>query len=206
MLNASLNFVHYNAISVEFLDFELPAHPFDYIIFTSQNAVKAFLNKSRQKAGQGEGHEIKDAFCVGEKTKSLLLEHGFNVIEMAKNALELGKIITKTYKNRSFLFFSGDLRRNELPKLLTEHQVQFEEVSIYKTLPNPKKFDQYFDGILFFSPSAVDSFVKENTLGEATVFCIGETTASEAKKYTDKIIISNKPTIENVIVQAVKHL
>ncbi|RUA10893.1 MAG: uroporphyrinogen-III synthase, partial [Flavobacteriia bacterium] len=62
------------------------------------------------------------------------------------------------------------------------------------------------DGILFFSPRGIQSFLLENTVKNSTLFCIGETTASEAKKHSEKIVIANKPTVENVLVQAIKEL
>ena len=70
---------------------------------------------------------------------------------------------------------------------------------------NLKKFESKFDGILFFSPSGVQSFTEQNRLN-STAFCIGETTASKAKKHTHEIIIASKPSIENVIVKVVKKL
>ena len=36
-------------------------------------------------------------------------------------------------------------------------------------------------------------------------FAIGQTTAEVLEKYTNKIIIAKKPTVENVIVKAVNY-
>jgi len=41
----------------------------------------------------------------------------------------------------------------------------------------PKGGEKRFDGILFFSPSAVESYLKSNTIKDEMCFCIGETTA-----------------------------
>lgn len=68
------------------------------------------------------------------------------------------------------------------------------------------KFAQKWDGILFFSPSGVESFVLENNLANSAVFCIGETTAAAAKKYTSSVIVANSTTVESVIAKAVKAL
>nr|WP_236669130.1 uroporphyrinogen-III synthase [Aquimarina mytili] len=165
-------------------------------IFTSKNAVKSVLKS---------GTNISNCFCVGENTKKLLEENGKKVIETAQNASDLAKIIIKKYQNESFLFFCGNLRRNELPDLLKQNDVEIKEQVVYKTHLNSRKFDRSFDGVLFFSPSGVQSYVLENTLDKSVVFCIGNTTASEVRKYTNTIIIANKPTVENVIVQAAKY-
>lgn len=198
LLNAKLNFVEYNAIKVEFLDFKID-EAFDYYVFTSQNGVRSFLKKTVRLSA------VKNkVLCVGEKTKMLLEENGLKVIEMAENSSELSKIISKRYKNVSFLIFSGNLRRPELPKELKRNHIQYKEIIVYNTHLNYKVFKQEFDGILFFSPSGVQSFSKENSLKNNTAFCIGKTTAVEAEKHTNQVIIANKPTVENVLVQVIK--
>jgi len=98
------------------------------------------------------------------------------------------------------------LRRDEIPELLRKNNVSFTEVLVYKTVLKPKTFERTFDGVLFFSPSAVESFTKDNKLEDTTAFCIGTTTAAEAEKHTNNIVTATKPTIENVIVQVVKKL
>ena len=119
LLNAGMQFVEYNAIDIEPVDFELPSEAIDYFIFTSQNGVQSFLKHLHHKESF-----LKPTFCVGEKTKSLLEENKFNVAKMAQNAMELGKIITKSYKNASFLHFTGNLSREELPKLLSKKNIR----------------------------------------------------------------------------------
>lgn len=195
LLNAGLGFVEYGAIAIELLEINIE-HTIQNAIFTSKNAVKAIQNS---------GMIISNCFCVGDNTKKLLQENDLNVLETAQNASDLAKIITKKYKNNSFLFFCGNLRRDELPNLLEQNNVDVKEQIVYKTHLKSNKFNRMFDGILFFSPSGIQSYVSENKIGESILFCIGNTTASEARKYTNNIIVANKPTVENVIVQAVKY-
>jgi uroporphyrinogen-III synthase len=199
LLNANQSFVEYDAIKIDFVPFKID-FDYDYFVFTSQNGVKSFLKKAVYS-----GSIENRAFCVGEKTKSLLQENGLKVIEMAKNSKELGQIISKTYKNSSFLVFSGNLRRPELPEVLNRNEIRFKEIEAYRTGLNYKKFDRGFDSVLFFSPSGVTSYIHQNQLKDSLAICIGDTTAKEAKKYTKQIRIATKPTIENVLVKAVKH-
>ncbi|HSP83445.1 MAG TPA: uroporphyrinogen-III synthase, partial [Gillisia sp.] len=117
---------------------------------------------------------------------------------------DLAEILSTRYSNRNFTFFCGDKRRDDIPLILKEKNIAVLEIEVYKTQLVPKKFDQKFDGILFFSPSAVQSFMMANHPGESSVFCIGTTTASEAENFTKNILIATKPSIENVIVQVVK--
>lgn len=195
LLNANIGFVEYSAIEIELLDIDL--HPkIKNVIFTSKNAIKAIQNSKLT---------IENCFCVGEKTKKLLEANKYNVVEVAQNATELAKIIVKKYTKEHFLFLCGNHRRDELPLILKENGIQLKEKIVYKTNKNIKGFNRLFDGIFFFSPSGVESYCATNDLRSSIAFCIGNTTASEAKKYTSNIIIANKPTVENVIVQAVKY-
>ncbi|MEX0315685.1 MAG: uroporphyrinogen-III synthase, partial [Allomuricauda sp.] len=200
VLNSGLGFVEYNALEIEFLAVEIPKKYLNYI-FTSKNAVTAFL-RQREDLKLSEYH----AFCVGEKTKHLLEENGLKVIKMAQNASELGDFIVKNHKNDEFLFLCGNQRRNELPEILTQNNVRYNEIEAYISHLKPKRFHRTFDGILFYSPSGIRSYLKENEIGQSWVFCIGPTTYLEAKKHTSQIITANKPTVENVLVQAIKKL
>ncbi|MDR6299691.1 uroporphyrinogen-III synthase [Mesonia maritima] len=194
LLNANISIVEYNAIKIFFAqNLSLPKSVENAII-TSKNAWKAIQHNTT----------IKNAFVVGSKTAKLLTDHNIQILEKAENAQELAEKIIEKHSEKSFTFFCGNKRRNELPQQLQQNNIKVEEIEVYKTELNPKKFQQEFDGILFFSPSAVQSFTKQNSMKSSTAFCIGKTTASEAKKHTNKIIIANQPTVENVIVQVVK--
>lgn len=196
LLNSGIGIVEYDAISIKLIDFSLEDHNIQNAIFTSKNAIKAIVAKRIN---------IENCFCVGEKTSALALEKGFNVVEKYDKARELALKIIQEHDQREFHFFSGNIRREELPVLLKENNIKYTETTVYGTELNLKKFESEFDGILFFSPSGVQSFTKQNQL-KTTVFCIGETTASEAKKHTEKIIVATKPTIENVIAKVVSTL
>ena len=74
----------------------------------------------------------------------------------------------------------------------------------YKNLANPIKHNQIFDAILFYSPSGIKSVMKNNLLNDSYWICIGKTTSNYAKKYSDKVLSCNVPTIENVIHKTIK--
>ncbi|WP_340075969.1 uroporphyrinogen-III synthase [Leptobacterium sp. I13] len=199
LLNADISVVEHAFIKIEPILFEIKQLHRN-IIFTSQNAVKSVL---KQRSAQ----ELKDKyiFCVGEKTKLKLIEKGLKIIENAQNSFDLAQKIIKKHKNRPFSFFCGNLKREELPQVLKQNKIAYNEIEVYKTILSPKKVKGVFDGVLFFSPSGVESYMQDNEIGISIAFCIGETTASELKKYTNNIVIANTPSIENVIVQAIKH-
>ncbi len=201
LLNGNTAFVEYDAIAIEFLSFKWPKNAKN-VIFSSKNAIKS-LKRSDFASILGE---IENCFCVGDSTKALLEKNGQKVTKMAKNASELADFIKKSYKNESFYFFCGNMRRDEIPSISKDSKNTVFEVKTYKTTLKPIKFDRKFDGILFFSPSGVQSFTSENIIDTIPVFCIGDTTASEAKKHTENVIIANTASVESVIAKAVKTL
>ncbi|WP_034918136.1 uroporphyrinogen-III synthase [Gillisia sp. CAL575] len=199
ILNSGIGLVEYDAISIGFDNSSLDAPIPRNLIFTSQNGVKGFFTQYPEF----QTREL-NIFCVGDKTKLEIEKNGYSVVASADSSKELALKIVNEFSEKQFLYLCGSKRREELPKILNNKNIAIQELKVYTTSLNPKKFIRNFDGVLFFSPSGVQSYCQENDLNSSIAFCIGETTAAEAKKHTQNIIIANKPSIENVIVQAVK--
>ena len=53
-------------------------------------------------------------------------------------------------------------------------------------------------GVLFYSPSTVESYMQSNS-ADKIAFCIGESTAKEARKHFEKVEVAKVPTVESVI-------
>ena len=168
------------------------------LIFTSQNAAQSVLLHPKCQELKS-----KNVFCVGIKTKALLEENGFNVIVYVDYAADLAEIITLIYANESYTFFSGNLRKETLPKALKEAKIKFNEIQVYETSLTPKKVKEAVEAILFFSPSGVESYLKENTIKKELCFCIGETTAAALPNTVKNTIVANQPSIEEVIEDAI---
>lgn len=200
LLDAKISLIEEDFIETKIKNFEL-SKVNDNLIFTSQNAVQSILQHPKCN-----DLKSKNVFSVGMKTKDLLAENGFNVIAYTGYASDLAEIISLIYSKESFTFFSGNLRRDVLPNTLKENGITFNEIEVYETNITSKKIKEKIDGILFFSPSAVESYFKLNAIKEEMCFCIGETTAEalENKKIMN-IIIAVKPTVENVITEVIEH-
>jgi uroporphyrinogen-III synthase len=166
------------------------------LIFTSQNTV----NYSDKLI---EYHKNKKVVCVGDKTKSLLVKKGFKNTISFSSAEKVTEYLDRFLPNETFTFFCGKKRLNTISNYFIENKISFNEIVVYDTVLKSSKVTAKFDGLLFFSPSAVMSYLKENTITNETCFCIGNTTARELKPLTKNIIIANQPTIENVIIQCI---
>jgi uroporphyrinogen-III synthase len=170
----------------------------EVVVFTSKNGVKSVWKQQREIL------ENKTIICVGTKTKTFIEKKGFQVDETADYAEDLIGIIDQKYKGKTFTFFCGNIRRDTIPNYFKENQIAFEEVIVYKTKTHSKAISENFDGILFFSPSAIASFLEKNELKNETCFCIGTTTAKALENRTKNIIIASKPTVEHVIDEVIQ--
>ncbi|CAN5563922.1 uroporphyrinogen-III synthase [soil metagenome] len=182
---------------------EVAAQP-STIIFTSMNAVDAVVHQLNNKPSW-------KIFCMGNTTRQLVEKYfgNDNILATGSNATELAKEIIKWEKiqldKMPVVFFCGDQRRDELPGKLLEQGIEMEEIITYNTIQTTHAITDAYNGILFFSPSAVHSFFKTNKAATETVFfAIGETTANTISSYTNnKIVISYTPAKDELLRQAV---
>ncbi len=199
----NLRLEEYEAISVSYRAFT-PNKEFDHYLITSQNAVRSLLAHLKG-AEDPESLLEKDAFCVGEKTARLLERSGIGVRHHENNAEALAHYLVEHYSQTTFLFLCGDKRRAELPGILKENAIKFEELVVYETSLNGVAFDREFDAYLFFSPSAVKSYAMKNPISSGTAFCIGPTTAEAARNAGFPVKIAATPTVEAVLQLLIKY-
>jgi uroporphyrinogen-III synthase len=145
-------------------------------------------------------------YCVGNATR-LMTERYFPksvICGVENNASQLADLIIEK-QEKDAVFFCGTIRGEELPVKLYDAGLNVREVVIYTTVETPSLLQKDYDGIMFFSPSAVRSFFSANRVGEGTVlFSIGNTTAAEVKKYSNnKMIIARQPSKEELLVQVI---
>jgi uroporphyrinogen-III synthase len=166
------------------------------VIFTSGNAVAAVTD-------QLEFVPDWKIFCTGHATKRSVEKFFGNdaILGSADDASALATIMTNECEDGEVFFFCGNMHRNELPSMLREANIYVTEIEVYRTSIIAQKITKEYDGILFFSPSAVNGFFKSNNVSKkAVLFAIGKTTANEIKKYSEnKIIEAAEPVSENLV-------
>ena len=159
------------------------------LIFTSQNAV----NIAFESADILRKIKDKNCFCVGEKTKA--------VLKMCQNASDLSNFLIENYRKESFSFFCGKQRMKEIETSLNKYGIALNIHEIYQTNFTSKHFKTYFDGILFFSPSAVSSYFTKNTWAIDTHgFCLGSTTAKKLSQFTSNFSKAKKPSENQLMI------
>jgi len=171
-------------------------------IFTSSNAVTAVGKIVSPQTNW-------KIFCIEPATKKWVENIFINsfIAGAAEDAAELSKKIIQDKSVKQIFFFCGNLRRDLLPLELKKSGINVEELIVYNTAENPQAVTKNYDGILFFSPSAVRSFFEKNKINAETIlFAIGKTTAAEVKNYSkNTTVISEIPDTQKLIADVIKY-
>ena len=160
------------------------------VIITSPFAAKIIASKISHYC---------NFFVVGNKSKMILENQGFNVVKISNTARELSDWV-KTKNNDTFIHLCSEL---------TDKKIWHSNViytPFYKPIDN-NKFDAsiYKDlnncTIIFGSPSGVDVWFRNiNHIPTCNYACMGETTANRIFDYTNEnVIFPDDSSIETLI-------
>lgn len=163
------------------------------VILTSKNAVEALLTHR-----MGDEFQFKNIYCVGRKTKRFIESRLGPVRHQEKNAEKLAEYLIEYLEGTEVTYFCSNLRMDDLPDILTQNNIKVNEVEAYTTKPAGVEVNDHVEGILFFSPSTVQSYLHKNR-PDKVAYCIGETTAKEARKSFNDVRVARIPTVESVI-------
>ncbi|MEL0455200.1 hydroxymethylbilane synthase [Flavobacteriaceae bacterium SZ-1-7] len=169
------------------------------VIITSKNAVESLTTNYSAVELQ-----FKNIYCVGRRTKRLIEKKIGKVTHAENNAESLANYLVEFIEGTEVTYFCSDLRLDVLPTILAENHINVNEVEAYQTKYDGLKIDESVEGVMFYSPSTVESFVQKNKV-EVIAFCIGETTAKEARKHFDDVRVAKVPTVESVIELVNEH-
>lgn len=185
------------------------------IAFTSMNAADAVAGCLARSAGDDPGAGSGPTsipgriFCIGSATKQRVIEHfgEASIAGTADSAAALAETIIGQGNIEEVVFFCSDQRRDELPKQLWDGGIRVKEYVVYHTKATPHQIWETYDGIVFFSPSAVNSFFSVNTLPvETLLFAIGHTTAEAIRECCiNPVIISDSTGKDALIRQVIDH-
>ncbi len=163
------------------------------VVITSKNGVEAILHNFTKDELQ-----FKNIYCVGRRTKKLIEQRIGKVTHVEKNAKKLAEHLAGLLKLEEVTYFCSNLRLDTLTAILNANDIKVNEVEAYKTTYSSVKVDDKVNGILFYSPSTVESYMEKNETNKVA-FCIGETTAKEAQKYFEEVQVAKLPTVESVL-------
>lgn len=146
-------------------------------------------------------------YCIGGATQKTLRYYypGAQIKAVARYGKDLALQLIQN-GTTSAVLFCGNKRLDTIPQLLYEAGIPLEEIQVYETRPVPHRLSQPFDGVLFMSPSAVESFLSVNTLAaRVPCFAIGHTTAQALKSRISNPVIVSTDTSREALIQAIIH-
>jgi len=181
------------------------AHTYDWLIFTSVNAVDAFMR--RLHAGPGDVRNLKNAkICaVGPATAERLARFGIRAdlqpVEYRSESIVPALRESRSLKGQRFLLPKADIGREVIADELRKGGGEVTEVTAYRTVlaeieregdPDIYRMllDSRIDVVTFTSASTVKNFVQvfgadqaADLLGRTAVASIGPVTAEAAEQY-----------------------
>ena len=182
---------------------------FDGLFFTSPVAATIFVDESNRLGQQFFGK----IYVLGERTKTIFenagekVEYGIDTNTAEEMIESFGEA---EFAGKRLLFVRGDKSMRTIPELL-DGKASVEELVVYRTVENPhaeevtadirtRLDDNEIDWVCFFSPSAVETFVKafeRIDFDGIKMAAIGQTTARRAKEAGLKVeFISNRASAE----------
>ncbi len=166
------------------------------VVFTSTNAVEAVVLQLKEKPDW-------DIYCIGGATKDAVIDFfgETRIKALGKSAASLADKIIAAGEVKEVVFFCGDQRLTTLPETLEANGIHTIEIGMYETILTPQLIEKNYNGVSFFSPSAVHSFFELNTVGiNVILFAIGKTTAATIGSYcSNKIVTCEWPGSEQMI-------
>ena len=199
---------------------------YEWITFSSPNAVRGFFKAFFDEFDDIRSLGIARLACVGEATAKELSKFYLkaDVVPQKQTAVSLAEAMSEfeSLENLKVLSVRGNLALPDLVKSLEDKKAIVDTFEVYKTnLLDVAKTDESVqsfknngaDVVVFSSPSAVESFVKnaKNLLLKANatrpkIVAIGSTTAEALKKRSMEVpVVSDSPKAED-IVAAVKSI
>ncbi|WP_069130589.1 uroporphyrinogen-III synthase [Rhodohalobacter halophilus] len=175
--------------------------------FTSQNGVTG-LKKLLSRGYQLPKESV--IYAVGGKTAEALSELGFTaIIPELQYGEHLGRKIAEDVqaadiKDVTVIHFCGNRRREEMRQVLENSGVKVKDIVVYNTILNNMDINlDGVEGILFYSPSAVEAFRKSGGFRGKNLpelFAIGQTTGQELSIESGRNVhISPEPDTEQLL-------
>jgi len=156
------------------------------IILTSRNSVDHYFRIAEELR-----FKVPDSmkyFCLSEAVAYYLQKY----VVYRKRKIYVGKRtfselapLIKKYKNEKFLLPSSDKLKPEVPEVLNELKVDWKEATFYKTVISDLSDlrDVYYDILVFFSPSGIQSLLEnfpDFEQNETRIAVFGNTTVKAA--------------------------
>ncbi len=156
------------------------------VILTSRNAVDHYFRVAEEM--RFKVPDTMKYFCQSEAVAYYLQKY----VVYRKRKIYVGKRtfpelvpLIKKYKSEKFLLPSSDKLKKLIPNTLDELNLTWKQATLYKTVVSDLSdlADVYYDILVFFSPSGIDSLLKnfpDFTQNKTRIAVFGNTTVKAA--------------------------
>ena len=195
-------FIHVEGVPCKEVRFQkIDLSDFSAIILSSRNAVDHFFRVAEEM--RFKVPDTMKYFCLSEAVAFYLQKYVVyrkrKIYVGKRNFSELSPLIKK-YKDEKFLLPTTDKVKDEVPNTLNALGVDWKQATFYKTVISDLTdlADVYYDILVFFSPSGIDSLFhnfpgfKQN---ETRIAVFGDTTIKAVEEKGLRVDIA-APTVD----------
>ncbi|MDH9618711.1 uroporphyrinogen-III synthase [Staphylococcus epidermidis] len=197
-----VDIIHKPFIQLKQLHFneKLLDHSYDWLIFSSKNAVKYFYPYLKNV-------KVKKVAVIGDKTAQYCNELGISVDFVPRDFSQEGFLDEFKISEQHILLPSSEKARPKLVQQLSKYN-EVVKIDLYRPVPNFKNISQVkslvrkhqIDAVTFSSSSAVEFYFKEDNVPEFDhYFAIGKQTARTILKFNASVKVANKQTLDSLI-------
>lgn len=197
-----VDIIHKPFIQLKQLHFneKLLDHSYDWLIFSSKNAVKYFYPYLKNV-------KVKKVAVIGDKTAQYCNELGISVDFVPRDFSQEGFLDEFKISEQHLLLPSSEKARPKLVQQLSKYN-EVVKIDLYRPAPNFKNISQVkslvrkhqIDAVTFSSSSAVEFYFKEDNVPEFDhYFAIGKQTARTILKFNTSVKVANKQTLDSLI-------
>jgi len=177
-------FIHVEAISAQdFRQNRINILDYTAVIFTSRNAVDHYFRMCKEM--RITVPETMKYFCLSEATAFYLQKYVlFRKRKIFTGAVKFQDLIDiiKKHKSEKYLLPCSDLLKASIPEALEKEKIDYTRADMYKTVCSDLSdlADVYYDMLVFFSPSGIESLFKnfpDFKQNDTVIAAFGPTTA-----------------------------
>ena len=166
------------------------------VIFTSRNAVDHFFRMCQEM--RLTVPDTMKYFCISESTAYYLQKYVvFRKRKIFHGTLKFADLMDsiKKHKQEKFLLPSSDLLKPSIPQLLEDNKIEYSRATMYRTVCSDLSdlSDVFYDMLVFFSPSGIESLFKnfpDFEQNNTRIACFGPTTVQAAEEAVLKVNVS----------------
>jgi uroporphyrinogen-III synthase len=182
-------FIHVEGVTAkEVRQQKIDFNNFDNIVLTSRNAVDHFFRLCKEM--RFTVPDTTKYFCQSEAVAFYLQKYVVyrkRKVYVGERSIEDLESVFKKFNKESFLIPTSDVLKSDIPDFLEKMKLNWQRAILYRTVVSDLTDlrDVYYDILVFFSPSGIESLFKnfpDFKQNDTRIAVYGNTTENAAKE------------------------